>query len=65
MYERRRRGDGGKASNHDDDDDQYNSGIGSNGLTSARHDVLNQEMARKYPETYDPAIPSSLIYSGK
>lgn len=44
---------------------RYNSGIGSNGLTSARHDVLSQEVGIKYPETFDPAIPSSLIYSGE
>ncbi len=42
----------------------YNSGIGSNGLTSARHDVLSRYIARKYPETYDPKVPRRLVYSG-
>ena len=42
----------------------YNGGMGSNGLTSARHDVFGKSVAEKYPETYDPAIPSGLIYSG-
>ncbi len=42
----------------------YNSGIGSNGLTSARHDLLAHEYAEKYPETYDEKIDSSLTYSG-
>ncbi len=42
----------------------YNSGIGSNGLTAARHDVLCREYAERYPESYDPAIPSTLVYSG-
>ena len=44
---------------------KYNSGIGSNGLTSARHDVLSNEYAKKYPESYDPSIPPDLVYSGK
>jgi len=44
---------------------EYNSGIGSNGLTSARHDVLSNYLAKKYPESFDPNIPSDLIYSGK
>ncbi len=44
---------------------EYNSGIGSNGLTSARHDVFAHDYALKYPETYDPAIPDNLVYSGK
>jgi phosphoribosylformylglycinamidine cyclo-ligase len=44
---------------------QYNGGMGSNGLTSARHDVLAKTYAHKYPESYDPAVPESLIYSGK
>lgn len=43
---------------------QYNGGMGSNGLTSARHDVFNKEVADKYPETFDPAVPSDLVYSG-
>ena len=44
---------------------EYNGGMGSNGLTSARHDVFNKVIAEKYPESYDAAIPSDLIYSGK
>lgn len=44
---------------------QYNGGMGSNGLTSARHDVFNKTLAEKYPESYDSSIPSDLIYSGK
>ena len=42
----------------------YNSGMGSNGLTSARHDVFNKIIAEKYPESYDSSINSSLVYSG-
>jgi phosphoribosylformylglycinamidine cyclo-ligase len=42
----------------------YNGGMGSNGLTSARHDVLTNQLANKYPESFDPEIHSSLIYSG-
>ncbi len=42
----------------------YNGGMGSNGLTSARHDVFNKEVADKYPETYDHAVPKDIIYSG-
>lgn len=42
----------------------YNSGIGSNGLTSARHDVFNKKIKDLYPETYDNSLPESLIYSG-
>jgi phosphoribosylformylglycinamidine cyclo-ligase len=42
----------------------YNGGMGSNGLTSARHDVLTNQLAAKYPESFDPEIHSSLIYSG-
>ncbi len=42
----------------------YNSGISSNGLTNARHDVLSNVYAQKYPESFDPALPSSLVYSG-
>lgn len=45
-------------------EDEYNSGISSNGLTSARHDVLSKYYANKYPETYEDAIDKSLIYSG-
>ena len=43
----------------------YNSGIGSNGLTSARHDVFSKTLAQKYPETYDNALPDSVVYTGK
>jgi len=43
---------------------EYNGGMGSNGLTSARHDVFNKTVAQKYPETYDHAIPEDLVYSG-
>jgi phosphoribosylformylglycinamidine cyclo-ligase len=43
---------------------EYNGGMGSNGLTSARHDVFSKELAEKYPESFDNAIPSELIYSG-
>ena len=43
---------------------EYNGGMGSNGLTSARHDVFNKDLAVKYPESYDAATPSDLIYSG-
>ena len=43
---------------------QYNGGMGSNGLTSARHDVLTHNLADTYPESFDPAIDRSLIYSG-
>ncbi|AYL99462.1 phosphoribosylformylglycinamidine cyclo-ligase [Mucilaginibacter celer] len=43
---------------------EYNGGMGSNGLTSARHDVFNKTIANKYPEAYDAAIPNELIFSG-
>ena len=43
---------------------QYNGGMGSNGLTSARHDVFNKKLASKYPESFDPMVPNDLIYSG-
>src|ERR1700744_4298241 len=43
---------------------EYNGGMGSNGLTSARHDVFNKTIAQKYPESYDAAIPYELIFSG-
>ncbi|MBE0655749.1 MAG: phosphoribosylformylglycinamidine cyclo-ligase [Bacteroidales bacterium] len=46
-------------------EDEYNGGMGSNGLTSARHDVFSDYLAKKYPETYDPQIPEDLVYSGK
>ncbi len=42
----------------------YNGGMGSNGLTSARHDVLGRYLANKYPESFDPSVPSDLVYSG-
>jgi phosphoribosylformylglycinamidine cyclo-ligase len=44
---------------------QYNGGMGSNGLTSARHDVFDNELAQKYPESYDAQVPANLVYSGK
>lgn len=43
---------------------EYNGGMGSNGLTSARHDVFSKEYAEKYPESFDPAINKSLVYTG-
>ena len=43
----------------------YNGGMGSNGLTSARHDVFHKEYASKYPESYDTNVPRNLVYSGK
>jgi len=43
---------------------EYNGGMGSNGLTSARHDVFNKTLAKKYPESYDAGIPYELIFSG-
>ena len=42
----------------------YNGGMGSNGLTSARHDVFANELAQKFPESFDAAVPSDLVYSG-
>lgn len=45
-------------------EEEYNSGISSNGLTSARHDVLAKYYAEKYPETFDSAVDNSLVYSG-
>jgi phosphoribosylformylglycinamidine cyclo-ligase len=44
---------------------QFNGGMGSNGLTSARHDVFANYLSEKYPESYDPEVPGHLIYSGK
>ncbi|HCZ35082.1 MAG TPA: phosphoribosylformylglycinamidine cyclo-ligase [Cytophagales bacterium] len=44
---------------------EYNGGMGSNGLTSARHDVFEHNYATKYPETFDKAVPDDLVYSGK
>ncbi|MDR2292201.1 MAG: phosphoribosylformylglycinamidine cyclo-ligase [Prevotellaceae bacterium] len=46
-------------------EDEYNGGMGSNGLTSARHDIFCKTLAEKYPETYDKAISENLVYSGK
>lgn len=45
-------------------EDNYNGGMGSNGLTSARHDVFAKYLAEKYPETFDAAVPDELVYSG-
>ena len=42
----------------------YNSGMGSNGLTSARHDVFNYQLAKEFPESFDPNVPNELVYSG-
>jgi len=44
---------------------EYNGGMGSNGLTSARHDVFEKSTAKKFPESYDAALPEELVYSGK
>nr|MBC7611575.1 phosphoribosylformylglycinamidine cyclo-ligase [Pseudopedobacter sp.] len=44
---------------------EYNGGMGSNGLTSARHDVFNKTVAEKFPESYDPAVPFDLVFSGQ
>ena len=43
---------------------KFNSGIGSNGLTSARHDIFTKILAKKYPESFDPNVPEKLVYSG-
>ncbi len=43
---------------------EYNGGMGSNGLTSARHDVFNKTVAEKYPQTFDLSVPDELVYSG-
>ena len=45
-------------------EEEYNTGIGSNGLTSARHDVFSKKWAEKYPESFDPDLPENLVYSG-
>lgn len=45
-------------------ENEYNGGMGSNGLTSARHDVFSKNVASKYPQTFDPAISDDLVYSG-
>ena len=46
-------------------EDRYNGGMGSNGLTSARHDVFSKYLAEKYPESYDHQVPDELVYSGR
>jgi phosphoribosylformylglycinamidine cyclo-ligase len=46
-------------------ENEYNSGMGSNGLTSARHDVFNKYLAKKYPESFDSLVPEKLVYSGR
>jgi phosphoribosylformylglycinamidine cyclo-ligase len=46
-------------------ENEYNGGMGSNGLTSARHDVFSNVYATNYPESFDAAVPASLVYSGK
>lgn len=46
-------------------ENEYNGGMGSNGLTSARHDVFAKYLAQKYPESYDPSVPDNLVYTGK
>ena len=43
---------------------EFNGGMGSNGLTSARHDVFHKLLAQKYPESFDPSVPNELVYSG-
>ena len=43
---------------------EYNGGMGSNGLTSARHDVFGKELSAKFPESFDPSVPEELVYSG-
>ena len=45
-------------------ENQYNGGMGSNGLTSARHDVFHKYLAEKYPESFDAAVPEDLVYAG-
>ena len=45
-------------------EDEYNGGMGSNGLTSARHDVFSKYLVEKYPESFDSSLPSELVYSG-
>jgi len=42
----------------------YNGGMGSNGLTSARHDVFNKSLANQFPESFDPSVPDELVYTG-
>jgi phosphoribosylformylglycinamidine cyclo-ligase len=45
-------------------ENEYNGGMGSNGLTSARHDVFSKELMARYPESFDPSVPDTLIYTG-
>lgn len=45
-------------------ENEYNGGMGSNGLTSARHDVFNKQLAKKYPQSYDAALPEQVVYTG-
>ena len=44
---------------------EYNGGMGSNGLTSARHDVFSKKLAQQYPESFDPSVPEELVYTGQ
>jgi phosphoribosylformylglycinamidine cyclo-ligase len=46
-------------------ENEYNGGMGSNGLTSARHDVFSKKLAAEFPESFDPSVPESLVYSGE
>lgn len=46
-------------------EDSYNGGMGSNGLTAARHDVFEKSYATKYPESFDPSLPNEVVYTGK
>jgi phosphoribosylformylglycinamidine cyclo-ligase len=46
-------------------EESYNAGMGSNGLTSARHDLFHRKYAENYPESYDPSLPEDLVYSGR
>jgi phosphoribosylformylglycinamidine cyclo-ligase len=46
-------------------ENEYNGGMGSNGLTSARHDIFANYLAKKYPESFAPEVPAELVYSGK
>ncbi|MDE6100342.1 MAG: phosphoribosylformylglycinamidine cyclo-ligase, partial [Paramuribaculum sp.] len=52
------------SSGHATYESDYNGGMGSNGLTSARHDVFSKTVASKYPESFDAAVPEDLVYSG-
>jgi phosphoribosylformylglycinamidine cyclo-ligase len=53
------------SSGQTDWESEYNSGMGSNGLTSARHDIFAKYLAGLYPESFDPAVPEALVYSGR